>query len=489
MVVGLAFTGSATMPALAPAAGTSPGEILAFGYNYFGQLGNTTNTKTPNPNPVPTEVSMPGASGQVVQVAAGGVMSLALTSTGRLYGFGSNREGQLGPDDGSGNEEPQAPVLIALPDAGGQVVEVLAGGTHSLVRTASGQLFAFGANSFGQLGSSVDNQTEKAKPLPTQVPPPGAEGSIREIAAGQYDSLIVTSTGQLLVFGRNVFGELGTQAKAGTGEASPMPALVSFPEGTTIYAVGRGPASHTLALVADLNVATSSMPAGVFGATYRAQIQASGGTPPYRWSAGGLPPGLSIDPSSGIVSGVPTSPTCVRAPCAPAPSYSLTATVTDAYGIESSRALTIALARAGSAASAPAISAVRQTHRRWREGTRLAHVSARSRNAPLGTTFTFALDQQASVTFTFTGRAVGRRVGKRCLATPKRNRRRHHCTITLTAGALSFAGHTGTNQVASQGRISRSRKLAPGRYTLVITATNASGMRSKPASVAFTIVR
>jgi hypothetical protein len=54
---------------------------------------------------------------------------------------------------------------------------------------------------------------------------------------------------------------------------------------------------------------------------------------------------------------------------------------------------------------------------------------------------------------------------------------------------LSFAGHGGLNKVFFQGRISRSRKLKPGHYTLIITATNASGRHSRPVRLSFTIVK
>jgi hypothetical protein len=60
------------------------------------------------------------------------------------------------------------------------------------------------------------------------------------------------------------------------------------------------------------------------------------------------------------------------------------------------------------------------------------------------------------VTFSFSKRASGRRV---------------------TAGRLIFTGHSGTNKVAFQGRISPVKKLKPGHYTLVITATNSAGAR------------
>ena len=52
-------------------------------------------------------------------------------------------------------------------------------------------------------------------------------------------------------------------------------------------------------------VNTASLPAGQIGVAYNATVMATGGVPPYHWSAKGLPQGLSIDPSSGNITGTP----------------------------------------------------------------------------------------------------------------------------------------------------------------------------------------
>jgi len=138
--------------------------------------------------------------------------------------------------------------------------------------------------------------------------------------------------------------------------------------------------------------------------------------------------------------------------------------------------------------TAPVIANVAQSHRSWREGNRLASF-ARKRRASLGTTFYFTLNEQASVRFAFTQQAGGRRVKGKCVAQTKKNRRKSACKRTVTEGALSFTGHAGTNKVSFQGRISASKKLSLGRYTLVVTAIATAGQRSQPKSLTFTIVR
>jgi len=140
-----------------------------------------------------------------------------------------------------------------------------------------------------------------------------------------------------------------------------------------------------------------------------------------------------------------------------------------------------------------AVTHLHQSHGVWREGHRIAFISAtghdtKKKRPPVGTTFTFSLNQQARVKFRFTRRLTGRKVGRRCLATTTRNRGHRHCTRTVTVATLSFGGHGGINTISFQGHVSRSNKLEPGRYTLIITASNATGV-SVPTSLVFTIVR
>jgi hypothetical protein len=136
----------------------------------------------------------------------------------------------------------------------------------------------------------------------------------------------------------------------------------------------------------------------------------------------------------------------------------------------------------------PSVTNIIQSHGTWQEGNLLAHLASKPK-PPVGTTFTFALNEQARVGFAFTQRVGGRKVNGRCLAQTRKNRHRHACKRTVIRGTLSFTGHSGTNRVSFQGRISRTKKLKPGRYTLIITATNTAGQRSSPKTLRFTIVK
>ncbi len=136
---------------------------------------------------------------------------------------------------------------------------------------------------------------------------------------------------------------------------------------------------------------------------------------------------------------------------------------------------------------APVVGRIHESHRTWRAGRKLAGF-ARARKPPIGTTFSFALSERATVNLAFVQRVPGHRVNRRCVAPAGRNRMKPRCIRFVAAGSLSFTGRAGANRVLFDGRLTRTKALGPGQYTLTIVATNAAGQRSAPRAVAFTMV-
>ncbi len=310
---------------------TASGQLYSFGENKWGQLGTPANAGHPLPNPTPTVVTLPGATGPVTQIAAGSSHSLAVTASGQLYAFGDNEKGQLG--NATNMPYPStnpAPMLVTLPGEVGPVVQAAAGDLFSLALTASGQLYVFGEDCCGQLG--ILPGQERARPTPRQVGLPDASGSIARIAAGSGYSLALTSTGELYAFGDDAAGQLAVPPGERYGTPHPTPMRVSLPGGASVETVATGCCTtHTLAVIADLAVSPSTLPAAEAGVVYSAQAQADGGAPPYRWSATGLPAGLAIDPATGAIAGTPIA----------RGKYTPTIAVTDSDGIEASASPTL----------------------------------------------------------------------------------------------------------------------------------------------------
>jgi YVTN family beta-propeller protein len=132
---------------------------------------------------------------------------------------------------------------------------------------------------------------------------------------------------------------------------------------------------------------------------------------------------------------------------------------------------------------APTLSDLAQSHAIWSERAAVP----RSRDIrPLGTTFSFNLNMPANVSLTFSRVVGGRKVGGRCRPKTSSNSHRPSCTRVVLAGRLLLSAHTGVNQIRFRGRISASKILPAGRYTLVASAT-AGGATSAPLRVSFKI--
>ncbi len=211
---------------------TSSGQVLTWGYNGSGQLGNGFLTSSE----VPTLVHLP--HGVVIrQVANGGYDGLALSAQGQLYAWGDNQWGQLG--DGTRNSR-LSPVLVKLPK-GVKITAIAGGSQHSLALTSTGRVLAWGLGSFGQLG---DNSTKNSE-LPVEVRLP-AKDRIVKISAGGGFSLALTSGGRVLAWGHNSFGQLGDASLA----SSKVPELVRMPGGLAATGLAAGPTTrHCLAVV------------------------------------------------------------------------------------------------------------------------------------------------------------------------------------------------------------------------------------------------
>jgi alpha-tubulin suppressor-like RCC1 family protein len=213
---------------------TSTGQVLAWGYNVHGQLGNGTTTITGCfCISTPVAVSLPSGT-TVTAIAGGGSVSLALTSTGQVLAWGDNQLGQLG--NGSFPDS-NIPVAVSLP-SGTTVIAIAGGGVHDLALTSTGQVLAWGFNGDGELGNGSFNDSR----IPVAVSLPSGT-TVTAIAGGSGHSLALTSTGQVLAWGLNDSGQLGN----GTTTLSGTPVAVSLPSGTTVTAIAAG-SSHSLAL-------------------------------------------------------------------------------------------------------------------------------------------------------------------------------------------------------------------------------------------------
>lgn len=183
--------GATAAPAVAAA--ISAGQLFGFDRNAAGQLGSAVKNGSNDPNPTPALITLPGAIGPVAGVATGDSHSLALTSTGQLYSFGLNYFAQLGRTANIETFNPNpTPAPVTLPGASGPTIRIAAGEARNLALTSTGQLYAFGNSYYGQLGRAINNGTDNPNPDPGRGRPGGGDddrhdgiGSIRLAHAGR----------------------------------------------------------------------------------------------------------------------------------------------------------------------------------------------------------------------------------------------------------------------------------------------------------------
>jgi thermitase len=190
-------------------------------------------------------------------------------------------------------------------------------------------------SSFSNYGSWVD------------VTAPGS-GIYSTIRGGGYASWSGTSMATPVVAGA---AGLAFSALAGATASSVRAALeagvvdLGVAGRDTTFGFGRIDASKLFTgapAPAPLAIATTSLPAATVGTAYSRALSATGGVSPYTWSitAGTLPSGIVLAPSTGTLSGTPTA----------AASAALTFRVADGSGSSTTRSLTLTV---NAAAPAP----------------------------------------------------------------------------------------------------------------------------------------
>jgi hypothetical protein len=137
--------------------------------------------------------------------------------------------------------------------------------------------------------------------------------------------------------------------------------------------------------------------------------------------------------------------------------------------------------------SAPKITRLRESSQAFAVGRKQTPLTAATARRPhRGTTFSFTLDQAASVSIKIERIIPGTRVGRRCRAARRPRHRAHRCTLGTRLTVLTRTAHAGVNRVAFSGRIG-ARRLSPGRYQAAFTAANAVG-RSPVRRLSFTVL-
>jgi alpha-tubulin suppressor-like RCC1 family protein len=201
---------------------TSSGRVFMWGSNGDGRLGNNifigTSTPVEITNRFPTD-------DPVIQLSLGGQHSAALTRDGKLFMWGKGGYGQLGRNNTGSTSTPtqinniNGSLLSSLKTTE-KIIKVDLGSEHSAVLTNLGNVYIWGRGSVGQIGNGTFNDNNLLPFLvSTRLVGLSSNERVTGISLGREHSMVVTSFGKLFAWGGGSGGRLGTGTE--TNESTP----------------------------------------------------------------------------------------------------------------------------------------------------------------------------------------------------------------------------------------------------------------------------
>ncbi|XP_050303935.1 regulator of chromosome condensation isoform X2 [Anthonomus grandis grandis] len=178
------------------------GVVLVTGAGDVGQLGLGPDVLEKS------RVALVNLDQEIVDIYAGGMHTVCLTSDGKLLTFGCNDEGALGRVT-EGKED--AEFIAGEVELPGKVIQVTAGDSHTAALLEDGRVFAWGTfrDSHGNMGMTVEGNQR----LPYEII---KDRKIVKIASGADHIVFLTSHGEILTCGCAEQGQLGRITKRGS---------------------------------------------------------------------------------------------------------------------------------------------------------------------------------------------------------------------------------------------------------------------------------
>lgn len=180
-----------------------------WGSNFGGRLGDGSTTNQVSP------VSVVGGFTDWCQVSAGYDHSLGITGTGVVWAWGENSFGELGDGTTSNKSSP-----VSIVGGFTNWCQVSAGCMHSLGVRQNGTAWGWGTGNFGRLGNNCT--TNRSSPVSVV----GGFTNWCQVSAGWCHSLGVRTNGTAWGWGENAFGEVGDNTTV--DKSSPVSVVGGF---------------------------------------------------------------------------------------------------------------------------------------------------------------------------------------------------------------------------------------------------------------------
>lgn len=227
------------------AALTASGEVFSWGTykDANGYLGYSTDVQK---QAQPMRVDFGAKGKKIVMIACGVQHTVALSSEGKIFCWGSGEQGQLARKVITGRKNTQLEArCMTLPGRGAdrRAVAVYAGGYCTFAVAASGRVYAWGLNNFGQLGVGDNVDRRSATPMP----PLEDDQRVVQVSGGEHHTLLLTNLGKVYAVGRSDSGQLGIGGAQDTKKKGCETSAVRVPGLRRVVRVSAGGA-HSVAV-------------------------------------------------------------------------------------------------------------------------------------------------------------------------------------------------------------------------------------------------
>ncbi|KAK4772652.1 hypothetical protein SAY86_014427 [Trapa natans] len=175
------------------AAVTEDGELYGWGWGRYGNLGLGDR----NDRLLPEKVNVVE---KMVMVACGWRHTISVSASGELYTFGWSKYGQLGHGDFEDHLVPHK-----LESLSSSFINQISGGwRHTMALSSDGKLYGWGWNKFGQVG--VGDYIDHCSPIQVKFP---QSQKVVQVSCGWRHTLAVTERNNVFSWGRGTNGQLG----------------------------------------------------------------------------------------------------------------------------------------------------------------------------------------------------------------------------------------------------------------------------------------
>ncbi|CAD2092065.1 UVB-resistance protein UVR8 homologue, putative [Plasmodium vinckei brucechwatti] len=194
------------------------GKIYTYGLNDKGQLGRTLSNEGGKESKIsltPEEIELDDKNIKFKDVCCGYKHTLAVDENNDLYswGWGGNFfKGASGLGQGNKNNLMKPKKIEAFNNDNSEFINICCGEQHSLALTKSGKVYGCGKGEFGRLGKGNHGDQLFFEEIDYFV---NNNIIIKDIACGNSFSAALSNNGEVYVWGRNDYGQLGIENSIG----------------------------------------------------------------------------------------------------------------------------------------------------------------------------------------------------------------------------------------------------------------------------------